>query len=226
MYDALIVVNGEIPRLEFWQEIRYRTIICTDGAANTLKDFAITPNIIIGDLDSISVGLSNATVDDVQKHFSATEVFHLSDQQTTDFEKAFHYVLQHKLKKVICLGVLGKSADHTIHNLSVLSRYSKQVEILVLHTFDNTRQWIFPLSQNTRIHTKIGSIISFFPFPEAVLTSQGLKWELTSTLITQQGHAAVRNTVQAENISLHCQQSCLCFLTADAPPAIQHLPSK
>ena len=221
VYDALIVVNGEIPSLKFWQGLLYRTIICTDGAANTLRDFSITPDIIIGDMDSISDSPLNATaMEGLKEHFSTATIHHLSDQHSTDFEKALNYALQQQYKRILCLGILGKSADHGLYNLNLLNRYSQHMEIMALNTFEDSRQWIFRLGQNMRIHTKKHNIVSFFPFPEATLSSQGLIWELSSTLLTQTGKGAIRNRANAESLVLSCQGDCLCFLISEEIPQL------
>ncbi len=223
MYDALIVVNGEIPRPELWQGIHYRTLICTDGAAITLRDFSITPDIIIGDMDSIAVGTQFATPEDTQMHFPESKVHFIEDQNSTDFEKALFFAEQNNFKSIICLGALGKSADHSIHNLSMLHRFDKKMEIVLMHSFDESRQWVFSLHENTCITTEIGGIISFFPFPEAKLTTQGLKWDIQEKVITQLGNHAMRNLTTKAKVKIKCEGNCLCFLTCDTPPIIENI---
>ncbi len=222
MYDALIVVNGEIPPPELWQGIHYRTLICTDGAANTLRDFSITPDIIIGDMDSIAVSTQFATVESTQMHFPESKIHFIEDQCSTDFEKALFFAKQNNFKRIICLGALGKSADHSIHNLSMLPRYNKEMEITLMHSYGISRQWVFCLHENTCITTQIGDIISFFPFQEAILTSQGLKWEMNQNVITQLGNHAMRNLTTKKKVTVKCEGNCLCFLTCDNPPIIEN----
>jgi thiamine pyrophosphokinase len=221
VYDALVVVNGEIPHPKLWHGIHYRTLICTDGAAITLRDFSITPDIIIGDMDSIAVGTQFATPEATQIHFPDTKVHFIEDQYSADFEKALFFAKQNNFKQIICLGALGKSADHSIHNLSMLPRFDQELKITLMHTFESTKQWVFCLHENTCITTQIGDIISFFPFQEAILTTQGLKWEMDENVITQLGNHAMRNLTTRKKVTLKCEGICLCFLTSDSPPIIE-----
>lgn len=222
VYDALVVVNGEIPPPKLWQGIHYRTLICTDGAANTLREFSIIPDIIIGDMDSIAVSTQYAMAQDKQKDFPESKIHFIDDQNSTDFEKALFFAKKNTLKHIICIGALGKSADHSVHNLSMLPRYRENIDIMLLHTFDESKQWIFALSENTCITTELGNIVSFFPFPEAKLTTQGLQWDVDQNVITQLGNHAMRNLTIKEKITVHCQGNCLCFLTSDNPPIIEN----
>ncbi|MBI2791058.1 MAG: thiamine diphosphokinase [Gammaproteobacteria bacterium] len=224
MYDALIVVNGEIPHPKFWKDIPYRTLICTDGAAKSLSDFAIMPDIIIGDMDSISVGTHFSTVEAIQKHFPLSKVLIISEQLSTDFEKALNFAKENNLHNVICLGALGKSADHSIHNLSMLNRYKKVMNLMLMHTFEQSRQWVFLLQENTCITTQKGETLSLFSFENATLSTKGLKWELENTTISHSGQTAIRNMTVDEKIEIKCIGNCLCFLTSDTPPILTNSP--
>ena len=203
MFDILIVANGNIPPKNTWSDIRYDFLICTDGAAHTLQQFDITPNVIIGDFDS----LPNASL-----RFPISQVEKVDDQNTTDFEKALQFCMKFSNKKIICVGALGGFADHAIHNLSLLLRYSKQLDLCLLNPASEGREWIFKLKPKMRIYTPQKSIISFFPFPEAFLTAPTLEWPLHRTHIKQIGYAAVRNRTTAESTDIECEGECLGFV--------------
>lgn len=222
MYDALILVNGEIPRQERWHTLPYRVLICTDGAAITLKDLALTPDVIIGDMDSISDTPLNATVDALKLQFPKTEIIGLVDQNTTDFEKALIYSEEKKFQRLVCVGILGKSADHSIYNLSLLARFGGALELLALSVSDTESQWIFPLRSNTILHTEPHHTLSFLAFPEATITTNGLQWELEDTKLTQAKQHSIRNKTLKQTIHIKCQGHCLAFLTSSKAPRIEY----
>jgi len=205
MFDALIVANGDIPPHAYWKMISYHQLICTDAAALALKTFELTPDIIIGDMDSLAHDPSFSS--------PASQLLHIEDQNKTDFEKALDLAHQRDFKKILCLGITGKSADHEIYNFSLLLRYASLFQISALHFFDNIYQWIFPLPSRMHINTQIGDILSFFPFPEAHLTTQGLKWELHHTLLSQQGAYSMRNQAKQAKVLIECKGPCLCFFS-------------
>ncbi|MFI4937496.1 MAG: thiamine diphosphokinase [Candidatus Berkiellales bacterium] len=223
MYDALIILNGEIPSPKYWRHFKYRTLICTDGAALPLKEMGITPNIIIGDMDSISDGTQIATVETLKKKFPSSQIFEFAEQDTTDFEKVLQFAQDNQLHNILCMGVLGKAADHSIYNLCLLYRFSKSLKLLVFHHYEELGQWIFVLPAKCQIQAPTESHISFFPLPEATLFTQGLKWELNRSILSTLGHTSMRNRTVRESINIECLGACLCFLTCSTTPIIQEL---
>ncbi len=220
MYDALIIVNGEIPTPASWQDLSYRTLICTDGAANFLSQFTITPDIIIGDMDSIAVGTHIATAKSLQLHFPETKIDINEDQNTTDFEKVLFFAKQNDLKRILCVGALGKAADHALYNLSLIARYQTKLDITLLNVYDHHRQWIFPLQSNTRISTAGLAMVSLFPLPECVISTKGLQWELNQESLSLFGKGAIRNQSVSPTVAITTKGVCLCFVTCEAPPII------
>ena len=57
MKKCIILANGKSPRksvITFFQKNGFDTIICADGGADSALRLGLTPNFIIGDLDSIN----------------------------------------------------------------------------------------------------------------------------------------------------------------------------
>lgn len=205
MYDALILVNGEIPHQALWQSIPHRVFICTDGAANALDATNLTPDIIIGDMDSIAVS--------PKIRYPHAQIISQHDQNTTDFEKALLFARNNNYQKIICVGALGKSADHSLYNLSLLIRFGHTLELTALTFSEEKDTWIFPLRAHTQITTHPQEVLSFFAFPEATLSTTGLQWELKKSLLNQQNQQSIRNRTLQSTIDIHCEGPCLAFLS-------------
>ncbi|MGH2575793.1 MAG: thiamine diphosphokinase [Ignavibacteria bacterium] len=103
---CLIVCNGYVNKKLLKHILEsYRKkikIVSADGAANSLYKFNITPDYIIGDLDSIKRK--------VHKHFTKKKVVikKIPEQEHTDFEKCILFALSKKFNKIIVLGFAGK----------------------------------------------------------------------------------------------------------------------
>ena len=95
------------------------TIICTDGSANKLLENGLTPNVIIGDMDS-------TTVD--QNSFKGLYV-KIIDQENTDLDKAFEWCKLNNLSPLTVLGTSQLREDHTIGNLILLANYIDKLDI-------------------------------------------------------------------------------------------------
>ncbi len=56
MKKCIILANGKSPKksvIQFLQKNNYSTLICADGGSNQANKLGLTPDYIIGDLDSI-----------------------------------------------------------------------------------------------------------------------------------------------------------------------------
>ena len=120
---ALILANGTPPSKRLLQK-HLATVdwfVCADGGANTAARFGCVPDLIIGDLDSVSK--------DTLSVFRNVEVKKLKDQNSTDLEKALKSVIRKNMKEIIVLGATGGRFDHAIGNMSALAKFSRQASI-------------------------------------------------------------------------------------------------
>lgn len=116
--EAVVLANGDYPTnplpLKILAEAPY--VICCDGGADEYIRRGHTPDVIIGDGDSLSE--ENRT-----KH---TDILHrISDQETNDQTKAVHYLMAQGKRHIAIVGATGKREDHTLGNLSLLIDYMR-----------------------------------------------------------------------------------------------------
>lgn len=85
--------------------------MAVDGGANYCRKLRIKPNIIIGDMDSISKK--------TKKYFSKIKTIKIIDQETTDLEKALKYLK--KLKNITNINIFCAASlnrvDHFLSNI-------------------------------------------------------------------------------------------------------------
>ena len=233
-FKTIIVADGEIPAPQFWPSFNQAQLICTDGAALKLQRLGVIPNIIIGDLDTLLSHYPSTTL--LQLQFPSSQIIKIDNQDTTDFEKSLIYSTKHLSFPVLCLGIFGQALDHSLHNLCLFSNYSlrknislpantvlNSINIMWLHEFSGTIQWGFLLPPKCCITTKPNQTISFFPMPEATLSSQGLKWELRNKHLSQNGFNSVRNKTADTTLMIDTNGLCFAILTQSDTPHIQVL---
>lgn len=116
-----IVANGKYPSHTYPIEIidNAKTIICTDGSANKVKNHGYDPTFVIGDMDSIK----NI------KDFTESEFIHIPRQDNTDLEKVFDYCMKYGIKKVSLLGATGIRDDLALANMIMLIQYYNKLKI-------------------------------------------------------------------------------------------------
>lgn len=170
---TLIFLNGDPPSAKFvnnyLKDSNY--IIAADGGANYLRSIKISPDLIIGDLDSVNK--------ETLSFFKNSSVIKkIRDQNTTDFEKSLLYCTETKKDNIIVFGISGDRTDHTLNNFSILKRYCKKLNILLI-SGDYEIQFIdkkitFPYPK--------GEIVSLLGMPKALkVNSKGLKYPLKDT---------------------------------------------
>lgn len=173
---ALIIVNGELPNKNLLKQLmaKSQVSICTDGAANPLKELDLIPNIIIGDLDSLT--------EEVHEFFAEhSKIIDRPSQYATDFEKAFDYAEEQGFEKVFLTGLKGGRFDHAFSNLSVLKKYTHKFEI---HIFDEDGRGILLDARRQKevsLNVAKNTTISLLPLPEAQgITTSGLLYPLNN----------------------------------------------
>lgn len=112
---CVIVANGEFPTHSIPLESLRNTnfIVACDGAGNSLLDFGVNPDVIIGDLDSFQ-----------GNNYDRVKIIKIQEQMSNDLSKAFNYVLSLNFNEIIILGAGGKRDDHAIANIFLLESYS------------------------------------------------------------------------------------------------------
>ena len=114
--EAVILANGEYPTcpvpLTMLEEASF--VACCDGAANEYISRGHTPDVIVGDGDSLST--------EYHKRFSPI-IHQIPDQETNDQTKAVRYLQKRGFRRIAIVGATGKREDHTLGNISLLLEY-------------------------------------------------------------------------------------------------------
>jgi thiamine pyrophosphokinase len=70
------------------------------------------------------------------------EIIHMPDQNKTDLEKAFDYLIERKIPAVNVVWATGRRADHTITNITNITRYRNLLKIVILD--DHSKVFLLP----------------------------------------------------------------------------------
>ena len=163
----IILANGQYPSHPAALNMLHTagTIICTDGSANKLLENGLTPNVIIGDMDSTTVG---------QDSFKGLYV-KISDQDNTDLDKALEWSKLNSLSPLTVLGASQLREDHTIGNLILLANYSDELDINFV-----TDYFTITCHQGKRSFTSFKEqLVSILPVEDIQsITTEGLEFPL------------------------------------------------
>ena len=166
--SAVIVANGKFPAhpvpLKKLRSAEF--IIACDGAVKRLVNKKIIPDMIIGDLDSISKKLKKRFKDRIIEDYG---------QDTNDLTKSVTWAKNNGFDKVTILSATGKREDHTLGNISLLYSYSRMLEVEMV----TNKGVLKPIRQTSTFNSIKGQQISIFSNqPELKINSKGLKYQL------------------------------------------------
>lgn len=203
----LLLLDGEEPSKAFLEHflINATVVVATDGAATYAHDYDIPLDVIIGDMDSLPIGL--------KKIFEAkkTRIIEESEQNSNDFEKALRFILSDSLgKDIIVLGIHGKRTDHLLTNFSVMLRYANSFDTLV--AYDVTHEHHFLTAENHwySFDYPVGTLVSLTPLPEARgVTTSGLYYPLKSARMVFGEREGLDNIISSEGATVEITKGSL-----------------
>ena len=202
---AILFANGELSNPETIRSfIRADdVIICADGGFRHALALDLTPDLVIGDLDSISPD----DLDALQQCGCRIEQ-HPVDKDATDLELALLAAERLGIEEVILVAALGGRLDQSLGNLMLMA--SPRFTDLRLNLIDGHQTARIVRDQIT-ITGHVGDTVSALalsPVIEGLTYHHGLRWPLqdftlpfgstrgiSNELIEEQAHISLRNGI-------------------------------
>ncbi len=135
---ALIIANGAscsedlLGQLLEWSPL----VIVLDSAIERVLELGIKVDVLLGDFDR---GFNPEYY--LEKQYPL-EIVHTPNQDKTDLEKAFDYLIEKGHKAVNVIWATGKRADHTITNITNIVAYRNQLKIVIID--DHSKVFLLP----------------------------------------------------------------------------------
>ncbi|WP_428898308.1 thiamine pyrophosphokinase [Parelusimicrobium proximum] len=193
MKKALIICNGRVSGKNEWAVKEAKSadfVICADGGANTALALGITPDMIIGDFDSVSPK--------AKKKFITSKWLHVKRQDNTDFEKALDYLITKNCRSCTILFAAGGRLDFTFGNFISSFRYVPRMEI----TFKDKKWRAFPIKKTERFMSVKGERVSIIPFGGCKgITLKGLQYPLNDANLAPED-AAMSNVANRKTFDV------------------------
>ncbi len=176
MERIALIANSKITNYSLIKPIILQNdkVIAVDGGLNHCETMGITPDLIIGDLDS-------ANESSIQKYAAIPTKIYPNDKDHSDLELAVIECLQDNPKIITLFGVLENRIDHTLSNLYLLTRYPGKIVI------ESDHETVHCITGFQEIACQPGQQISLIALPSPCIgvTTSGLKWELAGQTLDQ-----------------------------------------
>jgi len=176
---TLIFANGEMTMGDWIRPYLQQAtaVIAADGGTTHLHKLGRLPDLVIGDLDSLSADLRQWLDDGhvaIQQHPPAKD--------ETDLELALIHAAQKYADTIYLFGVLGGRLDQTLANILLLTHPALADREVKLVTANETA-WL--VTQSTKIFGQPGDTVSLIPLGGDVNMQQtaGLEWPLENEVL-------------------------------------------
>ncbi|WP_193334715.1 thiamine diphosphokinase [Devosia beringensis] len=161
----MAIVGGGVVDPALLRELAERgvALVGADGGGDAIGAAGLVPELIVGDLDSLS---------DRAAWEARTRVIHIPEQISTDFQKALYST---EAPVTLALGMTGKRLDHTLAALSAVLEYAPQRRLVLVDEVDVALAVIGPIG----FAAGAGERVSIHPLvPVSFRTSSGLRYRL------------------------------------------------
>jgi thiamine pyrophosphokinase len=168
-------------------------LMAADGGAKHFADIGLTPQVIIGDMDSVD--------SDIWENNRGTEHIRYPEaKDKSDTELAVEYALGRGCKQVILLAATGGRLDHTLGNVALLASHPGQVAL-----FDGKSTLVaVDKSEKCILHGNVGTRVSLVPYGDGSsrVRTNGLKYALRDEYLNSATHGLSNE--------LSRKETCIC----------------
>jgi thiamine pyrophosphokinase len=200
----IIIANGHLPDPgdARWRIRPGDQVICADGGTHHARAMGLTPDVVVGDLDSLGPGLRT----ELEAAGVRFEV-HPTRKDETDLELALQLAIAEGADEIEILAMLGGRLDQSLANLLLLAR-PEWASAWVRVTEGNQTAWPVRGGQETTITGVCGDLLSLVPLSPLVLgvTLEGVEWPLQAATLRFGSTLTVSNTLAAPMARLSVQE--------------------
>ena len=184
------------------QKFEYEKVIGVDSGVEHLNKFAITPDLIIGDLDSIDKKL---LTESAKKNIEIIKYPKNKDQ--TDFEIALDYAQKLEFESIDIIGGENGEIDHLLSIFMTIS----------INKCSNKTTWFYGkqkiLFNPKSISINLNQIFSLIPLTNIKnLNISGAKWNLQNKNIDFGSTRTLRNESVERLIKISCDEGKYCII--------------
>jgi len=190
---ALIIANGASCSFELlgqlleWSPI----VVVLDNAIERVLQLDIKIDVLLGDFDN------DFNPEIYKEKQFPLEIVHTPNQDKTDLEKAFDYLIEKGHQAVNVVWATGKRADHTITNITNIVSYRNKLKIVLLD--DHSKVFLLP-KKFEKWYPK-STPISLIPVGKAIgITTKNLKYSLQTEDLTMGYRTGSSNEVHEDGI--------------------------
>lgn len=178
--SVLIFANGDLEPSDWLTPYldNATVIIAADGGARHVLGHSKTPDVLIGDLDSLAMGVKERLMGE-----STLIAAHEPDKDETDLELALLYAARNYEEEILVFGGLGGRLDQMFANILLLMHPELRGRDI---SFKTRYQRIWLIAGEATIEGEKGDTVSLIPLggDVRVAATEGLRWALQDEVLS------------------------------------------
>ncbi len=197
---ALVLAAGDLPLPQLWPRLLsdIDVVVAADGGLAHALVLGVTPDLLVGDLDSVEKG-------DLAAFPTLPRETHPVDKDELDLELALDAALERGAQTLRVVGAFGGRFDHSLAALLVAARYARAgAELSLFGGAHEARLLVGPSTVELTLAEE--TTVSLLSLSEtSVVSSSGLAFGLHSTTLPF-GHGlgvSNRNTLPEVSVTVH-----------------------
>ncbi|WP_128083618.1 thiamine diphosphokinase [Paenibacillus sp. DMB5] len=182
-------------------------IIGADSGALFLVSRGITPDISVGDFDSVSP----EALEEIRAGSKETITCDPVDKDLTDSELALDLALNTQPESILMMGVTGTRMDHTLASIQMMTRaLQRQISCSVM----DANNFITLTGSQVHVHEQGFTYVSLLPLtPEVTgITLQGFQYPLDNATLKLGQSLAVSNRLLEETGTVTIESGLLLII--------------
>ncbi len=203
--NTVIFANGDVDRPDMLESILNRSeyLISADGGLHQMRKLELKPDLVIGDLDSISKEDSKWIS---ENHIETRKFPETKDQ--TDLELALLAAIDIGGDPITVVGALGGRIDQALTNIFLLLMPELQnVDVRL----DDGLEELFLIQSHGSVTGKKGDTVSLLPLlsPVMGIRTKGLKFPLKDEILFPERSRGVSNEMDSDKAEITMKSGVL-----------------
>ncbi|HUN66881.1 MAG TPA: thiamine diphosphokinase [Bacteroidota bacterium] len=197
---ALIIANGTLPSRKIVSDLARQAdlIVCADGGANHALRLGIRPDLILGDLDSVTKSTLRA--------FRRVPLGYVDDQNSTDLEKTIRYCIHRGCRIIHVTGGFGSRIDHATGSIGCVRRFMPKCTV-ILH---DESGYLMPVGRKIRVATRTGEMVSLIPLTKCTgVTTSNLHYPLNNSTLEMGVREGIHNIATGRIVQVSLRRGFL-----------------
>ncbi|MBQ7032328.1 MAG: thiamine diphosphokinase [Clostridia bacterium] len=187
---AVIMAGADISDYSFFTPLSGDYVICADRGYLHAKTLGISPDILLGDFDSLDIPLPENT----------EKIIFPAEKDETDLQIAISHAMSQGFEEVYVIGATGGRTDHFLGNIALLHWAKKRGCRVILEDADTHIQL---LSGALTLQRRTDFYLSLIPFAgDAVVSVSGVKYPLAHAVLPLGDTLGISNEITADEASI------------------------